>query len=102
MVVSPPTSVRDTGKLRANASSGGPDAERVRLTSSPFLGNIPIKTTDAKTGCYLHAGLEGEYALDPKLALTGRVLFPLGDRVEDVRRAHVHASTRPATSATAT
>lgn len=76
MVVSLVYLVRDTGKLRANVFFGaGPMLNAYASDKFLLLGSIPIKTTDTKTGRYLHAGLEGEYALGSKLSLTGRVLF---------------------------
>ena len=40
-----------------------------------LLGGVPLKLSgEQKRGSYLHAGLEGEYLVTPRIAVTGRVM----------------------------
>lgn len=68
--------VHDSGKFRASVfAGGGPLLNSYASDKFLFFGSIPIKVTDTKTGTYFHGGLEGEYAVHPKLSVTGRALF---------------------------
>jgi hypothetical protein len=46
----------------------------VEFKHDHFGRNIPVQIVGRKTGVYLHAGVEGEYLLTPRFAVTGRVL----------------------------
>lgn len=75
MVVSLHYLVRDQGKLRASVfAGGGPMLQSYASDQFLFFSSIQLKVTDSKVGTYLHAGLEGEYLLSPRLSLNARVL----------------------------
>jgi hypothetical protein len=61
-------------KFRANAFVGaGPMLVASNSIDLPF--GVRIKIADAKTGLFVHTGLEGEYLVHSKVSLTGRVLY---------------------------
>jgi hypothetical protein len=64
-----------TPKLRVNAFAGaGPMLVTQFKGEIPFISGIRLSVEDTKTGVYAHAGIEGEYLLASRLAVTGRVL----------------------------
>ncbi|MEO5989872.1 MAG: tetratricopeptide repeat protein [Candidatus Eisenbacteria bacterium] len=68
--------VRDAGKMRVGVFAGaGPMLNSYASVTDPSTFGVTIKVTDSKVGTYFHAGVEGEYALHPKLALNARALF---------------------------
>jgi hypothetical protein len=76
MVISVVYLVHDAKKLRVSLfAGGGPMLNSYAADKFLFLGSIALKVTDTKVGTYFHGGVEGEYAVFPKLSLTGRVLF---------------------------
>lgn len=76
MVVNVIYLMRDSDKYRVNLFAGaGPMLNCYASDKFLFFGSIPLKVTDTKVGTYFHAGVEGEYELHPKLAVTGRALF---------------------------
>lgn len=75
LVVSLHYLVRDQGKLRASVfAGGGPMLQSFASDEFLFFSSIQLKVTDSKVGTYLHAGLEGEYLLTPRLSINARVL----------------------------
>lgn len=76
MVVSVVYVVHQRGKLRTSIfAGGGPMLNSYASDKFLYAPGIPLKLTDTKVGSYVHGGLEGEYELHPKLALTARALF---------------------------
>ena len=76
LVLSLHYSVHDAGKLRVGMfAGGGPMLNSYASVTDPNTFGVTIKITDSKVGTYFHAGVEGEYALHPKLALNARALF---------------------------
>lgn len=53
---------------------GGPLLAATNSMDLPFF-TFRIKIADEKTGLYAHAGVEGEWLVHPKLAVTGRALY---------------------------
>ncbi len=75
IVVSLHYSVRDGEKTRVSVfGGGGPMLNSYASDTDPNTFGVPVKITDSKVGVYFHAGVEGEYSLHPKLALTARAL----------------------------
>lgn len=70
-------SVHDAGKMRVGVfAGGGPMLNSYASDINPTsFAPTPVSITDSKTGVYLHAGVEAEYELHPKLALTARALL---------------------------
>lgn len=76
LVVSVVYLAKQSGKLRLNVfAGGGPMLNAYAADKFLFFGSIALKVTDTKVGSYVHGGLEGEYALHPKLSVTGRALL---------------------------
>ncbi len=68
--------VHDAGKWRGSVFvGGGPMLNSYASDKFLFTPGIPLLLTDSKTGTYFHGGLEAEYEVNPKLAVTGRALF---------------------------
>lgn len=67
--------VKDTGKMKVNVfAGGGPMLNAYAADKFLFFGSIALKVTDTKVGSYFHGGIEGEYSLHPRLAVTARAL----------------------------
>ena len=76
LVLSLHYSVRDAGKMRVGVfAGGGPMLNSYASVTDPNTFGVTIKITDSKVGTYFHAGVEAEYELHPKLALTARALL---------------------------
>jgi hypothetical protein len=62
-------------RLNGFAGAGPMQSEATVEFLHNHLGRlIPVQIVGRKTGVYLHAGLEGEYLLIPRFAVTGRFL----------------------------
>ncbi len=62
-------------KYRVNLfAGGGPMLATRAAVDLPFF-TIRIQLADEKVGTYFHAGTEGEYLLNPRLSLNGRVMY---------------------------
>jgi hypothetical protein len=67
--------LHERGKMRASIfGGGGPMLGSYVSDRFLFFGILPLQLTDTKVGVYLHAGLEAEYQLHPKLSVTARGL----------------------------
>ncbi len=76
MVVSLHWLIRDSEKFRASAFlGGGPMLNAYAADKFLFFSSIALRVTDSKVGTYLHGGVEGEYLLNPKLSLNGRLIL---------------------------
>jgi hypothetical protein len=66
--------VLDGPRFRAFAfGGGGPMLESSAAVSLPFFG-FPIQIADDKVGMYVHAGVDGEYRVHPRISISGRLL----------------------------
>jgi Tetratricopeptide repeat len=64
--------VVDKPRVRAYVFAGG--GPMLESTASLIIPGSSISVSDDKVGTYLHAGIEGEYRVHPRFAITGRVL----------------------------
>ncbi len=58
---------------------------RIDLQLDFGSGQIPVSISGQKTGAYFHGGLEGEFLVHPRIAVTGRVMgrYAKADKVLD-------------------
>ncbi len=77
-------SVRNSDKTRVSVfGGGGPMLNSYASDTDPLTFGVPVTITDSKVGVYLHAGIEGEYLLHPKLAIDARALVRMA-KVSDM------------------
>jgi tetratricopeptide (TPR) repeat protein len=75
LVVSGYYNLLGSPRYRMNVFLGaGPLLKPEAKISLNFFGTLPISIAAEKTGLYIHGGVEGEYLLHPRLAITGRAL----------------------------
>lgn len=67
-----------TGRARLNLFAGAgllsSAISKIDLHLNFGSGDVPVSISGQKTGAYFHGGLEGEFLVHPRIAVTGRVM----------------------------